>query len=77
MNMFSEKNLKSMNDFILLHISVNQLKTELLKKTHQIDEKITFLTVTDACLNEVLLLQSQNVMRVSEFLKRLLNELMI
>ena len=56
MNMSDEKDLKSMNDFILLCICVNQLKAELLKKTHQTDEKITFLTVTNTCLNEVLLL---------------------
>ena len=73
-NMSAEKDIKPTNDLTLLCTRVNQLKAQLLKKTHQADEKITFLTVTGACLNEVLLLQSQNVMKAGEFLKGLLNE---
>ena len=55
--MSDEESLKKVNDndLLLLCNCVNHLEAELLKKTCHADEKITFLTLADACLNEMLL----------------------
>ena len=53
-----KNNSMKMNELVLLCNHVNQLKTEVLERAHHADEKITFLTLADVCLNEVLMMQS-------------------
>ena len=69
-----EDNSMKMNKLVLLCNCVNQLKTEVLKRAHHADKKITFLTLADACLNEVLMMQSQDAVKAGQFIKDLFNE---
>ena len=69
-----EDNSVKMNELVLLRNRVNQLKTEALERAHHADEKITFLTLAGVCLNEVLMMQSQDAVKAGQFIKDLLNK---
>ena len=51
-----------------------QLKSQNKELAQHSDEKITFLTAAGACLNEVILLQAQDVVKADTFIKKLLDE---
>ena len=65
------------NDLLLLHNCIDHLEVKLLKNSHHADKKISFLTLTDSCLNEMLLCQGQDVIKADDFIKKLFNELSI
>ena len=51
-----------------------QLKSQNKELAQHSDEKITFLTAAGVCLNEVILLQAQDVVKADTFIKELLDE---
>ncbi|MCJ1259105.1 hypothetical protein MMC24_006940 [Lignoscripta atroalba] len=69
-----EDNSVETNELVLLRNRVDQLETEALERARRADEKITFLTLAGACLDEVLMMQSQDAVKAGQFIKDLLNE---
>ena len=53
---------------------IQQLESQNQELAQHSDDKITFLTVTEVCLNEIILLQAQDVMKADTFIKELLKK---
>ena len=53
---------------------IQQLESQNQELAQHSDDKITFLTAAGVCLNEIILLQAQDVIKAGTFIKELLDE---
>ena len=53
---------------------IQQLESQNQELAQHSDDKITFLTAAGACLDEIILLQAQDVVKAGTFIKELLEE---